>query len=90
MSENIIVAIKVSALVIFTVAALLFIKPELPSVKEMPLIGYYIIGAFALALAIEIGLRLVTHRVISKQITPIVYFEEEAKHLIKNLTGKDQ
>ena len=58
--------------------------------KDMPLIGYYIIGAFALAFAIEVILRLVTKRVINKQVTPLSYLEQEAKQIFKNLTKKDQ
>jgi hypothetical protein len=58
--------------------------------KDMPLIGYYMIGAFAAAFAIEIILRLVTNRVITKQITPLTHLKVEAEHLIKNLTQKDQ
>jgi amino acid transporter len=57
--------------------------------KDMPLIGYDIIGAFALAFAIEVMLRLVTKRVISKQVTPLSYLEKEAKNILKNLTRKE-
>ena len=57
--------------------------------KDMPLISYYIIGAFAIAFTIEITLRLVTKRVISKQVTPLSYLEQEAKQILKNLTKKD-
>ncbi len=55
----------------------------------MPLIGYDIIGAFALAFAIEVMLRLVTKRVISKQVTPLSYLEKEAKNILKNLTRNE-
>jgi len=58
--------------------------------QSMPMIGYYIIGAFAIAFAIEIILRLVTKRVISKQVTPLSYLEREAKQILKNLTKKER
>jgi amino acid transporter len=37
--------------------------------KSMPLLGFYVMGAFLLALFIEVSLRLFTKRVIKKQST---------------------
>lgn len=55
---------------------------------QMPLIGYDILAAFALAFGIEITLRLLTKRVISRQITGVEDIEAKVKTLLHNLTDK--
>ena len=57
--------------------------------KDMPQIGYEILTAFALAFAAEIILRLVTHRVISRQIAPLSHMRNEAVQIFKRFTKKD-
>lgn len=52
--------------------------------KHIPNVGYFIAGGFALAFTIEIGLRLLTKRVVSKQIHNNIFqkLEDEIKELI--------
>jgi len=47
--------------------------------KHIPNVGYFIAGGFVLAFVMEIGLRLITKRVVSKQITPTVIAKVEKK-----------
>jgi amino acid transporter len=54
--------------------------------KDMPLIGYDMLGAFALAFAIEIMLRLFTGRIISRQISGIANLKQEVKSIMKKVT----
>ena len=58
--------------------------------RDMPMIGYYILGAFALAFAIEIVLRLATSRVIIKQITPLGNIKNELESFIHTISKKDK
>jgi len=51
--------------------------------KHIPNVGYFIAGGFVLAFVIEIGLRLLTHRVIKKQSTGLLSdLEDEIEHII--------
>ncbi len=54
--------------------------------RDMPLIGYDMLGAFALAFAIEIMLRLFTGRIISRQISGIANLKQEVKSIMKKVT----
>jgi len=56
--------------------------------KDMPMIGYYILMAFALAFALEIILRLVTKRTISKQVTHHS-IKDEVESLLHSVSKKD-
>lgn len=56
--------IILSIIAIFSIIALTLFY----TYKHDPQIGYYMMGAFALAIFIELGLRITTHRTISKQI----------------------
>jgi len=47
--------------------------------KHIPNVGYFIAGGFVLAFVMEIGLRLITKRVVSKQITPTVIAKVEKR-----------
>ncbi len=58
--------------------------------KDMPMIGYYILGAFALAFAVEILLRLFTKRVITKQIGELKKIEQEIQTILHNIAHKDK
>ena len=53
--------------------------------KHIPNVAYFIVGGFVLAFSIEIGLRIVTKRVIKKQIHAgvIQKIEEELKKITK-------
>jgi hypothetical protein len=55
----------------------------------MPLIGLYIFGAFILALAIEIILRMVTKRVITGQTDDVLLskLEKSVGRKFKKITG---
>jgi amino acid transporter len=59
------------------------------SSREMPLIGLYIFGAFILALAIEIILRMVTKRVITGQTDDVLLskLEKSVGRKFKKITG---
>ncbi|RRS31771.1 MAG: amino acid transporter [Epsilonproteobacteria bacterium (ex Lamellibrachia satsuma)] len=54
--------------------------------KHIPTVGYFIAGGFVLAFIIEIGLRLITKRVVSKQIHNNVIYEIEDK--IEHIIGE--
>ncbi len=54
--------------------------------RDMPLIGYYMIGAFGIAFAIEILLRLFTGRTVSRQITGIANLKQEVKAILRKVT----
>jgi len=56
--------------------------------KHIPNVGYYIAGGFLLAFLIEIGLRLVTKRVVSKQIDYNILHKLEDE--IKEFIGEDK
>ncbi len=58
--------------------------------KDMPMIGYYIIGAFALAFTIEIMLRLVTKRIIVKQIGEVEHIKQEVMSILNLVSKKDE
>ncbi len=47
--------------------------------KHIPNVGYFIVGGFVLAFILEIGLRLITKRVITKQIKGKILWREIAK-----------
>ncbi len=57
--------------------------------KDMPMIGYYMLMAFALAFALEIILRLVTKRVVSKQTTHFSV-KNEVESLLHSMSSKDK
>ncbi len=57
--------------------------------RKMPMIGYDMLGAFAIAFAIEIVLRLTTKRVISKQTSPLKQITNEAKSLLNQLKKRE-
>ena len=52
--------------------------------QHIPAVGYYITAGFVLAFLIEVGLRLITKRVVSKQIPSALLskVENEIKHII--------
>jgi len=54
------------------------------SKHDMPMIGMYILSAFALAFVVEVGLRLITKRVISAQTnkTLLKKLEDKLEHII--------
>lgn len=54
--------------------------------KYIPNVGYFIAGGFVLAFAMEIGLRLITKRVVSKQITPSII--EKVENEFKKMIGE--
>jgi len=58
--------------------------------KHIPNVGYFIAGGFVLAFVIEIGLRLLTHRVITPQSTKgiVEKIEDEIKELLGENNGK--
>ena len=51
----------------------------------MPLIGYDMIGTFAIAFAIEISLRLFTGRTVSRQITGIDHLKQEVRSVLRKV-----
>jgi hypothetical protein len=55
----------------------------------MPLIGLYIFGAFILALAVEVILRMITKRTIMKQTEErlLSKLEQHLKDDFKKITG---
>jgi hypothetical protein len=57
--------------------------------REMPLIGLYIFGAFILALAVEVILRMITKRTIMKQTEErlLSRLEQHLKDDFKKITG---
>ncbi len=58
--------------------------------KDMPMIGYDILSAIALAFIIEVMLRLITKRVISKQITQLEHIKHQMQTMIHQITKKDK
>ncbi len=58
--------------------------------KDMPMIGYDILAAIALAFTIEVMLRLITKRVITKQITQLEHLKQEMQTMIHKITQKDK
>ncbi len=54
--------------------------------KYIPNVGYFIAGGFVLAFAIEIGLRLITKRVVNRQITPTII--EKVENKFKKMIGE--
>ncbi len=74
-----------AAVAMFTIAGLTLQYTS----RKMPMIGYDILGAFAIAFAIEIVLRLTTKRVISKQTSPLTLVREEAKSILSYLKRKE-
>ncbi len=58
--------------------------------KDMPMIGYNILAAIALAFTIEVMLRLITKRVITKQITQLEHLKQEMQTMIHKITQKDK
>lgn len=59
-------------LAIVTIALAIVLSLNYTS-KHIPNVGYFIAGGFVLAFAIEIGLRLLTHRVISRQTDSSIF-----------------
>jgi len=53
--------------------------------KKMPEIGYYLLSAFALAFALEIILRLVSNRTISKQTPLLTDLKERVKAKLEDI-----
>ena len=70
-------------LAILTIAGAIILALGYTS-KHIPAVGYYITAGFVLAFLIEVGLRLITKRVISKQIPSdlLSKVENEIKHII--------
>ncbi len=60
------------------------------SIKQMPMIAFYIFGAFVLAFAVEILLRLTTKRVIKIQtdVKLIEKFEKNVENKFKKMIGE--
>ncbi len=56
--------------------------------RDMPLIGYYLLGAFAIAFVIETLLRLLTRRVISRQFTAVDHLRHEAESVARSIMHK--
>lgn len=54
--------------------------------KHIPNVGYFIAGGFVLAFVMEIGLRLITKRVVRRQITPTII--EKVENKIKKIIGE--
>jgi len=71
----------ISAIVTITVAIVLALDY---TSKHIPDVGYFIAGGFVLAFVIEIGLRLITHRVITTQTKSglLANIEDEIKEFI--------
>ena len=71
------------AIVTITVAIVLALNY---TAKHIPNVGYFIAGGFVLAFIIEIGLRLVTNRVITKQINTSLL--DNVENNIKSFIGE--
>ena len=76
-------------LAIVTIAVAIVLALNYTS-KHIPDVGYFIAGGFVLAFVIEIGLRLMTKRVISPQTSHSVFenIEDEIKEFIGENNGK--
>jgi len=76
-------------LAIVTIAVAIVLALNYTS-KHIPNVGYFIAGGFLLAFVIEIGLRLLTHRVITAQSSKgiVERVEEEIKELLGDKNGK--
>jgi len=74
---------KLIVLAILTIAVAIVLALSYTA-KHIPNVGYFIASGFALAFTIEIGLRLLTKRVVSKQIHNNIFqkLEDEIKELI--------
>jgi len=71
-------------LAIMTIAIAIVLALQYTS-KHIPNVGYFIVVGFVMAFLIEIGLRLVTKRVIKKQITDNLI--EKIEHKIEKIIG---
>ena len=65
--------VAAAALAMFGISGLTLVYTS----RHDPMIGYYLLGAFALAFAVEIALRLATRRVVSRQIVDLFNFRKE-------------
>ncbi len=73
------VLVALAALAMFAISGMTLVYTS----RHEPMIGYYLFGAFSLAFLVEIGLRLATKRIVSRQIVDLFNLKrwEEEKRI---------
>ncbi len=71
--------VALAALAMFAISGMTLVYTS----RHEPMIGYYLLGAFALAFLVEVGLRLATKRIVTRQIVDLFNFKrwEEEKRI---------